>query len=90
MTNNDNGAEELRNFLTHEEKKEEKTTSIIYENRQSFIRITLKFAKSVNINLNIDKFKFTLITPPAMSKDHYPKIVGELIYGEKKEKSKQV
>ena len=67
MTNNDNGAEELRNFLTYEEKKEEKITSIIYDKRQYSIRIPLKFAKSVNINPNIDKFKFTLITPPAIS-----------------------
>jgi len=90
MVSKDNEAEELRNFLNHEEKKEEKVTSIIYDKRQYSVRIPLKFAKSANINPQIDKFKFTLIVPPAMSKDHYPKIVGELIYGEDKEKNKQV
>ena len=71
--------EELREHLEGGTKKKIKKVNIIFDGKQTTIRIPLEFVEIMEIDPNKDVFEFEIEMPPALEKENKPKLYGRLI-----------
>ena len=74
--------EELQELKEHLEggiKKDNKVVKIIFDGKQTSIRIPIEFVEIMEIDPKKDVFEFRIEIPPIEAEDNTPKLYGKLI-----------
>jgi len=70
---------ELKEFLETGTKKQNKRVKIIFDGKQTSIRIPLEFVEIMEIDPEKDEFEFEIEMPTPSEKENPPKLIGRLI-----------
>jgi len=74
--------EELQELKEHLEggiKEDRRVVKIIFDGKQTSIRIPLEFVEIMEIDPKKDMFEFKIEIPPIESEDNTPRLYGKLI-----------
>lgn len=71
--------QELREHLVGGIKEKTKRVNIIFDGRQTSLRIPLEFVEIMEIDPEKDVFEFKIEIPPEEAEDNAPKLYGKLI-----------
>jgi len=71
--------QELKEYLESETKNQKRVMKIIFDGKQTAVRIPLEFVEVMKIDPKKDMFEFEIEIPPKVDDDNQPKLVGRLI-----------